>query len=113
MKKNIFLGALPMNQSAANSFADSDIQSGGAVYSPAPVYSFEKLDVVTADAPQPLPPDVAKDGGAMDVKKEVTNNEVTNPDAPTNNEGSKFALSAPVIIGAAALIYFFFLRKKK
>lgn len=113
MKKNIFLGALPMNQSAANTMTDMDIQSGGSVYSPAPSYSFEKLDVVPADAPQPLPPDVAKDGGSMDVKKEVTNNEVTNPDTPKDNEGGKFALSAPVIIGAAALIYFFFLRKKK
>ena len=112
MKKNIFLGALPMNQSAANSFADSDIQSGGSVYSPAPSYSFEKLDVV-ADSPQPLPPDVAKDGGSMDVKKEVAEGDVVNPDVPKDNEGGKFALSAPVIIGAAALIYFFFLRKKK
>lgn len=113
MKKNIFLGALPISQGSATNVSDMDIQSGGSVYSPAPSYTFEKLDIAPADAPQPLPPDVAKDGGSLDIKKEVTNNEVTNPDAPTNNEGGKFALSAPVIIGAAALIYFFFLRKKK
>lgn len=112
MKKNIFLGALPISEGSATNVADANIQSGGSVFSPAPNYPIQRLDVV-ADEPQPLPPDVAQDGGTLDIKKEVTNNEVTNPDAPTNNEGGKFALSAPVIIGAAALIYFFFLRKKK
>lgn len=112
MKKNIFLGALPISEGSATNVADANIQSGGSVFSPAPGYPIQRLDVV-ADEPQPTPPQNVNEGGELNVKKEVADGAVVNADTPKNNEDNKFAISAPVIIGAAALIYFFFLRKKK
>jgi len=101
MKKNIFLGALPVSE------------TGGVVFNPSPIDYSDKViqldetanDIQKSDAGNLKVEDAGTDGNI--VTDENVKKETSNADSP------KTAISVPVIIGAAALIYFFFLRNKK
>ena len=109
MKKNIFLGAIPLQLGRASTITDNAYAPQDFTHSPAPQYTFERQDVVVEEVPksgEPTPPvNVAEDKPSDGTGEKVESGNVENAE-------TKSAISVPVIIGAAALIYFFFLRKK-
>ena len=112
MNKRIFLGALPLSE------------TGESIFNPSPIDYSDRIIQLDETANQ-----VEKEGGGVLNREDIgtgdlvktdesgnvieENNEEGGGEGDTPNAGSKMAVSVPMIIGAAAIFYFLFLRKKK
>jgi hypothetical protein len=112
--KNIFLGALPVDQTVFDPNGESYPNGEAPVKSPFVPYPVKEIDKPIAldeTANGGTGTDEGKDTGA-DVGDGVNNEDAGNGNAGSGDGETKSAINIPVVIGAAALIYFLFLRKK-